>query len=181
MFVKSISCQTASASKKPAKRGPKPKQIGSLDYCRVYGCWLYVDSTGQSSRSLKATGNLFVKTSWRCYKTKVKNDLALVLPFRKQLDQSSRLCSPCNNKVRSTCAGFSFIKTSFQESEHYDDSFRFKLKECRHYVDQWFRGKVMQWLKHHLLSFLSLLQLDPIPAILFNNYSKRARWIWDDR
>ena len=55
--------QTTSASKKPTKRGPKPKQIGPLDYCRIYGCWLYVDSTGQSSRSLKATGNLFVETS----------------------------------------------------------------------------------------------------------------------
>ena len=137
--------QTTSASKKPAKRGPKPKQIGPLDYCRIYGCWLYVDSTGQSSRSLKATGNLFVEGV-----TKQKLKMILVLPFRRQLDQSSRVCSPCNNKVRSTYAGFSFIKTSFQESEHYDDSFRFKLKECRHYVDQWFRGKVMQWLKHHL-------------------------------
>ena len=82
--------------------------------------------------------------------TKQKLKMILVLPFRRQLDQSSRVCSPCNNNVRSTYAGFSFIKTSFQESEHYDDSFRFKLKECRHYVDQWFRGKVMQWLKHHL-------------------------------
>ena len=39
---------------------------------------------------------------------------------------ASRVCSPCSNKVRSTWAKFSFIKTSFQESEHNDDSFRFK-------------------------------------------------------
>ena len=40
-------------------------------------------------------------------------------------DQSSRVSSPCSNQVISTRAGFSFIKASFQESDHDDDSFRF--------------------------------------------------------
>ena len=40
-------------------------------------------------------------------------------------DQSSRVCSPCSNQVRSTRARFSFIKASFQESEHDDDNFQF--------------------------------------------------------
>ena len=46
-----------------------------------------------------------------------------VLRFRNY--QSNRDCSPCSNQVRSTRAEFSFIKASFQESEHDDDSFRF--------------------------------------------------------
>ena len=41
-------------------------------------------------------------------------------------DQSRRVCSPCSNKVRSTWAEFSIIKTNFQESKHDNDSFRFK-------------------------------------------------------
>ena len=40
-------------------------------------------------------------------------------------DQSCSVCSPCSNQVRSTRAGFSFIKASFQDSENDDDSFRF--------------------------------------------------------
>ena len=40
-------------------------------------------------------------------------------------DQSSRVCSPCSNQVRSTRARFPVIKASFQESELDDDSFRF--------------------------------------------------------
>ena len=72
-------------------------------------------------------------------------------------DQPSRVCSPCSHdQVRSTRAGFSFIKASFQESEHDDDSFRCFEKQNVH-ITSWFRGKVMQWLKCQLLS---LLQLD---------------------
>ena len=37
-------------------------------------------------------------------------------------DQSSRVCSPCSHKVRSTWIEFYIIKTSFQ-SEHDDDRF----------------------------------------------------------
>ena len=43
----------------------------------------------------------------------------------KTEDQSGRVLSPCSNQVISNRAGFSFIKASFQESEHDDDSFRF--------------------------------------------------------
>ena len=60
-----MSSQTASTPKKPARRGPKTKQIGPSDYCRILGCCLFVDSTGQSSRSrkaLKATENLFIES-----------------------------------------------------------------------------------------------------------------------
>ena len=46
---------------KPAKRSPKPKQIGTSDYCRTCGCFVYLNSTGQSIRSRKATENLFLR------------------------------------------------------------------------------------------------------------------------
>ena len=61
--------------------------------------------------------------------------LKLQIIFEKDLgftvspteDQSSRVCSLYSKKVRSTWAElFSVIKTSFQESEHDDDRFRFK-------------------------------------------------------
>ena len=62
-----MSSQIASTPKKPA-RGPNSKQIGPSDYCRILGCCLFVDSTGQSSRSRKAlkatesTENLFIES-----------------------------------------------------------------------------------------------------------------------
>ena len=48
-------------------------------------------------------------------------------------DQSHRVCSPCSNKVRSTQAEFSIIKTNFQESKHDDDSFQFKRMSASPY------------------------------------------------
>ena len=42
-------------------------------------------------------------------------------------NQSSRVCSPCSNLVISLQAGFFFIKASFQESVHNDDSFRNRM------------------------------------------------------
>ena len=53
-----------------------------------------------------------IETSRRCYITKVEKDLDLTVSQTE--DQSSRVCSPCSNKVRSTWAEFSVIKTSFQ-------------------------------------------------------------------
>ena len=44
------------------RRGPKSKQIGSSDYCRISWYCLYVDSTGQSSRFRKARKNLFIES-----------------------------------------------------------------------------------------------------------------------
>ena len=58
--------------KKGAKRSPKPKQIGTSDYCRICGCFVYVNSTGQSSHKANRADNFFLEScSWRCYKTKV--------------------------------------------------------------------------------------------------------------
>ena len=118
-------CQPASTSKKPAKRGPKPKQIGPSNHCRICGWWLYVYSAWQWSRSLKATENLFIETLWRCYKTTVEKDLGFTVSPTE--DQSSRVCSLYSKKVRSTWAElFSVIKISFQESVHDGDRFRFQ-------------------------------------------------------
>ena len=60
-----------------------------------------------------------------CCKTKIGDLRDLSFTISQTEDQSSRVCSPCSNQVRITQAGFSFIKASFQESEHDDDSFRF--------------------------------------------------------
>ena len=96
-----LDCFSASTPKKPAKRGPKPKQIGTLGYCRTCECFVYVNGTGQLSRSLK---------------------LQRIFCFSQTEDQSSRVCSHFSNQVGSTRAGFSFIKASFQEREHNDDT-----------------------------------------------------------
>ena len=116
--------------KKPAKRVPRPKKSAHLIIQgRICGCFVYSNSIGQSSRSRKATENLFWECSSRCNKTK---DLGFTVSQTE--GQSSRVCSPCSTQVRSTRAGF-FIKASFQESEHDDDSFQFKKKtECPHHL-----------------------------------------------
>ena len=87
-----------------------------------------VDSTAglQSTHShIKAIENPYWGCSWQHYKMKVGAQFLKDLDFTisQTEDQSSRVCSPCSNKVRSTRAEF-YIKTSFQESEHNDDSFR---------------------------------------------------------
>ena len=119
MFVEScllrpsLDCFSASMPKKPAKRGPKPKQIGTWDYCRTSGCFAYLNRTRQSSRSRKLTENLFfrvfVKVSqnerWRTIKR-------FGFTVSQTEDQSSRDCSHCSNQVRSTRAGFSFVKAT---------------------------------------------------------------------
>ena len=112
--------KTASTPKKPANRGPKPKQIGTSDYCRTCGFFEYLNSTGQLSHSSKATENLFLR---EFVKADDLRDLDFTLSQTE--DQSSRVCSHCSNQVRGTRAGFSSIKASFQESEHDDDRFRF--------------------------------------------------------
>ena len=134
-------CQTASTSKKPAKRGPKPKQIGPSNHCRICGWWLYVYSAWQWSRSLKATENLFIETFLKM----LENESWKRSWFYRFVteNQSSRVCSLCIKKVSSTYAEFSVIKTSFQKSEHDDDSFRFKRMSTSPCSSSWFRGKVM--------------------------------------
>ena len=111
--------QTSSTPKKRAKKGPKPKQIGTLDYCRICGCFVQVNSTGQSSRFCKATENLFFESVRQAVpQRKLPDDLRdLGFTVSQIEDQSSSVCSPCSNQVRSTRAGFSFIEASFQESE----------------------------------------------------------------
>ena len=109
----SLDCFSASTPKKPAKRGPKPKQIGTWDYCRTSRCFVYLNRTRQSSRSRKLTENLFLRVfvkvsqneSWRTIKR-------FCFTVSQTEDQSSRDCSHCTNQVRSTRAGFSFVKAT---------------------------------------------------------------------
>ena len=72
--------------------------------------------------------NLFFESVRQGFFTKRKlaDDLRdLGFAISQAEDQSGRVCSPCSNQVRSTRAGFSFIKARFQESKDDDDSFRF--------------------------------------------------------
>ena len=131
----SLDCFSASTPKKPAKRGPKPKQIGTSDYCRTCGCFVYLNSSGQSFRSHKSTENLFLRVFVKVLITKRKlahglRDLGFTVSQTE--DQSSRVCLHCSNQARSTRAGFFFIKASFQESAHDDDSFRFLKKQIEY-------------------------------------------------
>ena len=98
---------------------------------------------GHSSRAHKATENLFIDSNCQGVTKRNLADDLRGLGFTVSLteDQSSRVCLPCSNKVRSTWAGFSFTKTSFQESEHDDNGFRLKRMHTHH---SWFRGKAMQ-------------------------------------
>ena len=97
----SLDCFSTSTPKKPAKRGPKPKQIGISDYCRTCGCFVYLNSTGHSSRSLKATENLFF------FRVFVKASQVDERFKRSQKeDQPIRFCSHCSNQVKSTRAVF---------------------------------------------------------------------------
>ena len=57
----------------------------------------------------------------------------LVLPFRRQKDQSNLVSSPCNNKVRSKWAGFFFLlKPAFKKAS--TTMIAFGLKECSHHL-----------------------------------------------
>ena len=145
----SLDCFSASTPKKPAKRGPKPKQIGTSDYCRTCGSFVYLNSSGQSFRSHKSRENLFLRVFVKVLITKRKlahglRDLGFTVSQTE--DQSGRVCLHCSNQARSTRAGcfFFFIKASFQESEHDDDSFRILENRLNIRITSWFRGQVMQ-------------------------------------
>ena len=90
-------------------------------------CSLYAHSTGQSSGSSKAKENLFIESIHQDV-TKRKLDELRHFGFTVSQtgDRSGRVCSPCSNKARSSWGEFSFIKTSFQESEPNDERFWFK-------------------------------------------------------
>ena len=120
MFVEACllrpSLHRFSMLKKPAERGPKPKQIGTSDYCRTCGCFVYLNSTGQSSRYRKAAENLslrvFVKVlqdeSWQT----ILRDLGFTVSHTE--DQSSRFClhffllKPAFKKESTTMIAFGF-------------------------------------------------------------------------
>ena len=81
---------------------------------------------GNHPVSVKLTQNLFFESIHQgVTKRKLVDGLRdLGLTVSQAEDQSSRVCSPRSNQVRSTQAGFCFIKASFQEGEHNNDSFR---------------------------------------------------------
>ena len=71
-----------------------------------------MNSTGQSSRSRRATENIFFFESVRqgVCRRNVADDLRdLGFTVSQTEDQLSRIFWPCSNQVRSTRAGFSFF------------------------------------------------------------------------
>ena len=145
----SLDCFSASTPKKPAKRGPKPKQIGTSDYCRTCGCFVYLNSSGQSFRSHKSRENLFLRVFVKVSITKRKlahglRDLGFTVSQTE--DQSSRVCLHCSNQARSTRAGFFFLlKPAFKKAHTTMIAFGLKKKDRLNIrITSWFRGKVMQ-------------------------------------
>ena len=47
MFLEACLLRLLLHQKSRLRRGPKPKQIGTLDYCRICGSFVYGNSTGQ--------------------------------------------------------------------------------------------------------------------------------------
>ena len=126
VFVKGMSCWTASTSKKLAKRGPKPKQISASDYCRICGCSSCVDSTEQSSCSRKATKNLFIETLRRKFKK------ILVLPFRKRKISRVRFVHLAVIRLEVPGLNFLLLKPTFKKAS--TTVIAFRLKECPHHL-----------------------------------------------
>ena len=128
----SLDCFSASTPKKPAKRGPKPKEIGTSDYCRTRGCFVHLNSTGQYFRSHKSTENIFLRVFVKVLITKRKlahvlRDLGFTVSQTE--DQSSGFVCIAVIRLEAPELDFFFIiKASFQESVHDDDSFRFLKK-----------------------------------------------------
>ena len=91
---------------------------------------------GHSSRAHKATENRLIYSDCQGVTKRNLADDLRDLGFTVSLteDQSSRVSLPCSNKVRSTWAGFSFTKTSFQESEYDDNGFRLKRMHTHHFT-----------------------------------------------
>ena len=85
-------------AEKAAKRGPKSKQIGTSDYCRICGCFVYVNSTVQSSRKANRSESLFffeIHVRQGVTKRKLADGLRdFGFTVLQTEDQSSRVCSP---------------------------------------------------------------------------------------
>ena len=82
----------------------------------------------------------------------------LVLPFRKQKISQVGFVRLAVLRLEAPELDF-FIKASFQESKHDDDSFQFKKKKQNVLITSWFCGKVMQWLRCQLLLIASTWSL----------------------
>ena len=80
---------------------------------------------------IRLTGFMSAYLVLRVLRTVLKNktwqtifiEILILIIISQTEDQSSRFCLPCSNKVRSTRAEFSVIKTSFHERENGDNGF----------------------------------------------------------
>ena len=80
---------------------------------------------------IRLTGFMSAYLVLRVFRTVLKtklgrrffSEILILITISQTEDQSSGFCLPCSNKVRSTRAEFSVIKTSFHEREHGDNGF----------------------------------------------------------
>ena len=98
----SLDCFSAFTPKKPAKRGPKLKQIGTSDYCSTCGCFEYLNSIlGNYPVPMKLQRESFesvrqVLQNESCGRYDLR-DLSFTVSQTE--DQSSRVCSHGSNQV----------------------------------------------------------------------------------
>ena len=139
---------------KPVKRGPKPKELGPSDFCRICACSFAIrlGNFGKTSYILKE--NIFIEPVRNEIRRRRLADVLQDLGFAvKDNRVSSRVCSLCATKVRNTCQGFLQIKANLGNvnvadtievsSEH---GARFKRMSTRHTAQQ--RGKTPASIRH---------------------------------
>ena len=115
-----LDCFSASTPKMPAQRGPKPKQIGTSDYCRTCGYFVYVNINGtwQLSRSLK---------------------LQRIFFFRKQKIIQVGFVRIAVIRLEAPPLDFVLLKPAFKKESTRMISFEQNVR-----ISSWFRGMVMQ-------------------------------------
>ena len=100
--------QKDSTPKKPAKRGPKPKQYTAKDYCRFCNCQLVLKYGNVKGATYLSTENLFKvpksKDNDSVCPGQTLANLCSELGFNieNSVKVSSRVCKPCGRNLRST-------------------------------------------------------------------------------
>ena len=106
--------QPDSAPKKPAKRGPKPKEYTANEYCRFCNCQLVLKHGNVKKTSYLSTESLFKapKDSVGC-KTLAQLCLELGFNFTNSANVSTRVCKACGRNLRSTYKFYKLVEAAY--------------------------------------------------------------------
>jgi hypothetical protein len=105
--------QQDSTPKKPARRGPKPKENTANDYCRFCNCQLVLKYGNVKKNTYLSTENLFkVPKDSVCSKTLADLCLELGFKLKDSVHVSSRVCKACGRNLRSTYKFYKLIETA---------------------------------------------------------------------